>query len=141
MVNEYAFWREFTASLQVVLDFFLLLCFYVYMHRIYQEDETSIKRWLRWGPPTRFSAALAIWIFHLGDIINRGYYFVFRHEYDLHKTNDWVPIWTLFFGSFLLIVGMMYKIQVFSRPLGIWLWVWTALLSLMIAYALTQIPF
>lgn len=111
------------------------------MYRIYQEDETSIRRWLHWGPPARFSAALAIWIVHFGDIINRGYYFIFRHEYDLHRANDWVPIWTLFLGSFILIVGMMYQIQVFSRPLGVWIWVWTGLFALMAAYALTQIPF
>lgn len=132
---------EFSNATQALLGFVLIYWFGIYMWRIWNEPETSLRRWLTLGPPARFQAAAAIFMFHVGDCIIRANVWFWRHEVNMRHPTTWLQQWPIVVGGIIVMCGMIFKIRVFSRPVGWAIWIWTAVLALLGAYLLTLIPY
>lgn len=113
----------------VVLDVCLLLYFGYYLWDIRHRFELSWRTLYNWssGLPLYAQAAIAIFIFHLGDAGVRGIVWLIRH-----RINEGHPIMFQFIvpaTGFLVVfacvagVGLMCKLKVFATPLlGRWVW-------------------
>lgn len=132
---------EFETAVIALLDIILLVWFSIYMYRIWSESETKLANWLSRGPPARFQAALSIFIYHLGDLFVRGNLYIWRHERLIGRNTEWISRWPLVLGGFIIICGIIYQLRVFSRPVGVFIWIWAALICIFLGWLSLKIPF
>lgn len=132
---------EFSNAVQAVLDVILIGFFGMYMSKIFLRPEVSVKLWWKLGVPPNVQAAFAIFVYTIGDAINRSYFWFRRHEY--HVTHDigWLPTWPVAIGGFLVVIGIIYKIRVFTSPMGPLFWFGATLFACVLGAAATYLPY
>ena len=130
-----------------VLDLCLLAYLGYYLWTLRKKFKLSWRTLYNWstGLPIYAQAAIAIFIFHLGDVGVRGIVWWVRHRVNVGQppSFEFVAPATLVLAVFAVIagIGLMCKLRVFSTPwLGRWVWIGGTTLALGAAVLTHFIP-
>lgn len=116
-----------------VLDLCLVLYLGYYFYVGHKEHNITLRRWWKQDLPLGVQAAVAIFIFHMGDLGVRGLLWWARHELNSGwSTSLEAPRVPLSIFAVVAVFGILCKLRVFSRPwMGDWLWLLGAMLAVL----------
>ena len=118
----------------VVLDLFIVLFFSYYLASLYLKGQP-----LFFKAPLHVQAALAILVFHFGDMGVRFLVWLPRHE--INKGHHGLYFdWAIATFAIIAGAGLICKLRVFSKPWsGPWVWMTGACVALLCAIITTEI--
>ena len=130
-----------------VLDLCLVIYFAYYLYTVKVKCKLSWPSIFKWSSrlPMFVQAAIAIFIFHVGDTGVRGLVWIIRHRLNEgHSINyQFAAPATAVLAVFAFIAGfgLLCKLRVFSTPLlGQWVWVTGASLAFVAAVLTHWLP-
>lgn len=133
---------EIQNGIWVVLDICLLAWFSYYIYAQMKElDKGSIKwsdtvhNWLHGGLPPPISAAVAIYVFTVGDAIGRGHIWAWRHFQNDGHASFQLTLWPMMLAATISIIGLLCKIRVFTiYRLGNIAWISSLILAVVLVF-------
>lgn len=134
---QYTF-LELLNGIWTVLDLFLIGWFTYYIYIMYRELEyfswkQAICNWWRDGLPPHINAAIAIYVFTVGDTIVRAHIWLWRHMLNIGNHDFQLQLGLLVFGGVVSAVGLLCKIRVFTvYRLGNKAWISSLIVALVL---------
>lgn len=117
-LNAYAF-MEMLNGVWAILNLCLLVWFtYYIVAQVQALDRFSWfsvgRSWWKVGLPGHINAAIAIYVYHFGDLITRSSIWIWRHEQNMGFTDYPLAIGPVLLGSLIAAFGLLCKIRVFT---------------------------
>lgn len=115
---QYTF-LEILNGIWTVLDMFLIGWFTYYIIVMYKELDyfswrDAASNWWRDGLPAHINAAIAIYVFAVGDTIVRGHVWLWRHMLNAGYHDFPLFLTPLVLGGVISLVGLLCKIRIFT---------------------------